>query len=124
MDRGKISINSKLPASTIPEVVVSMVIIIVVFGIAMMIYTNVMRMSLSVKKVRAEAILQEQMLKTRMSGKAAEQVVKLEDFRIEQDIKQVDGEPGLSEVTLTAFDENNLQTARVMEIIITPTDAR
>jgi hypothetical protein len=43
-------LNTKLSASNILEVIVSMVIIVIVFGIAMMIYSNVLRFSLSAKK--------------------------------------------------------------------------
>ena len=50
---GRKLIRTKIMASTILEVIVAMVIIVVVFGIAMMIYTNVLRMSLSVKKIQA-----------------------------------------------------------------------
>ena len=56
---GRKLIRTKIMASTILEVIVAMVIIVVVFGIAMMIYTNVLRMSLSVKKIQAQAILKE-----------------------------------------------------------------
>jgi Tfp pilus assembly protein PilV len=59
MAGSKLIIQHKLKASTIIEVLISMVIIMVVFGMAMMIYANVIRSSLSVKKVRAEAILNE-----------------------------------------------------------------
>ena len=48
MVRGKLRIKSKLAASSIIEVLISMVVIMVVFGIAMMIYANVIQSSLSV----------------------------------------------------------------------------
>jgi len=113
-----------LPASTIPEVVVSMVIIIVVFGIAMMIYTNVMRMSLSVKSVRAAAVLQEMMIQIRETDHLTVQTIQLEDFRIEEEVKPFQENTDLSEITLTAYDQNAVKVGNVREIIINPDDEK
>ncbi|NHA02492.1 hypothetical protein G7092_01725 [Mucilaginibacter sp. HC2] len=118
MARGKIKIHGKLTASTILEVVVSMVIIILVFGTAMMIFTNVTKLSLSVKKLRAQAILQEVLLQGTSINEDKSGSSQVDGFRIEQQLKPVENEPKLTELTLTIFDDNQEQVAQVQQIIV------
>lgn len=105
-------------ASTIPEVVVSMVIIVVVFGIAMMIYTNVVRSSPSEKKMKATFILQETMLKLQQLPDSTAQPIAAGDFKIEQKIEPYTGNPTLLKVSLTAFDQNLQKVAELQKLII------
>ena len=58
----KLTLNAKLKASTIMEVLIAMITIIVVFGIAMAVYSNILRSSLSVKKIQAQSVLAETLL--------------------------------------------------------------
>lgn len=112
--------SQKLSGSTILEIVISMVIIIVVFGIAMMIYGNVFRLSPAVKGIRAHAILQDRLLKINEIGFSEDNTasVQTEEFRIETTISPMEQEPELRQLTLTAFDENQQQVAQVRQIII------
>jgi Tfp pilus assembly protein PilE len=110
-------LKSKVQASTILEVVISMVIIVVVFGIAMMIYTNVLRMSLSVKKLKAQAILNEIALKTEHNPADATPDVITDDFRIEQETKPYNGNTALLEIHLTAYDNNKQKIAELQQVI-------
>jgi len=106
-------------ASTILEVIISMIIIVFVFGIAMMIFTNVSRLSLSAKKIRAQAILQEALLKAEQSTGNMNQSFKVDDFSIEQDITPYNGESNLTAVHLTAYDQNRQKIAELQKVIIT-----
>jgi Tfp pilus assembly protein PilE len=110
-------LKSKVQASTILEVVISMVIIVVVFGIAMMIYTNVLRMSLSVKKLKAQAILNEMALKAEHSTADTTPDVMVDDFRIEQETKPYNGNAALIEIHLTAYDNNKQKIAEFQQVI-------
>ncbi|MBB6126359.1 hypothetical protein [Mucilaginibacter lappiensis] len=118
MVRGQVKLNGKLQASTILEVVVSMVIIILIFGTAMMIFANVTRLSLSVKKMQAQAILQEILLQAPSQNENKNESSQIDGFRIERQFKPVENEPELTQVTLTAFDDNQEQAAQVQQIII------
>jgi type II secretory pathway pseudopilin PulG len=113
----KINCRRKLPGSTLMEVVIAMVIIILVFGIAMMIYTNVTRLSLSARKVRAAAILQGLLLQANNRKDNRDRSIRVEEFRIEQKVTRFQHEPGLSEIELTAFGENQEQVAQLQQII-------
>ena len=110
-------LKGQLPASSILEVIVSMVIIVIVFGIAMMIYTNVLRLSLSIKKLKVEALLQETMLKAERNTENITQSVTISDFRIEQEVKPYQDIAGLTEIHLTAFDANQQKIAELQKVI-------
>jgi Tfp pilus assembly protein PilE len=111
-------LKGRVEASTILEVVISMIIIVVVFGIAMMIYTNVLRVSLSAKKIRAQALLQETMLKAEQTTANVNQSFTVDDFRIEQAATQYNSGSGLTLIHLTAYDQNQQKVAELQKVII------
>lgn len=110
-------IKTKVMASTILEVIIAMVIIILVFGIAMMIYTNVLRMSLSVKKIQAQAVLQETLFNAEKTNNYASQSITVGDFRVEEEVKPFNGDTTLREIHLTAFDSNQQQITELQKVI-------
>ncbi|MDB5146207.1 MAG: hypothetical protein JWQ57_227 [Mucilaginibacter sp.] len=114
----KLMVQTKIRASTILEVVVSMVIIILVFGIAMMIYTNVLRLSLSAKKIKAQAILQEIVLKSEQTKNLSTQSFIIDDFRVEQEIKPYLDDTLLNEIHVTAYDGNQEKITELQKVII------
>lgn len=105
----------RVQASTILEVVISMIVIVVVFGIAMMIVTNVSRLSLSGKKLRADALLQ-----MAADSALASKTITLEDFRVEQEVKPYGQNNDLMDVHLTAYDQNQQKVAELEKIITSP----
>ena len=111
-------LKKSVRASTILEVVVSMVIIVIVFGTAMMIYTNVMRMSLSVKKLKAQALLHETMLNAEHTALNVTQTINRGDFRIEEEIKPYKDNTVLTDIYLTAYDRNQQKIAELQKVII------
>lgn len=110
-------LNAKLDASTIMEVVVSMVIIVIVFGIAMMIYTNVLRVSVSAKKLRAQSLLREALFNAERDTANTSQTFNVDDFRIEQEIKPYEQNKNLIDIHLTAYDQNQQKTAELEKVI-------
>jgi len=111
-------LDGRVKASTILEVIVSMIVIVIVFGIAMMIYTNVLRLSLSAKKLRVQALLQEIMLKAEQTTANTTQSFTIDDFRIEQEAKPYHDESGLTTIHLTAYDQNQQKIAELQKVII------
>ncbi|MDF2432860.1 MAG: hypothetical protein JWP44_2491 [Mucilaginibacter sp.] len=107
----------KIKASTILEVIVSMVIIVIVFGIAMMIYTNVLRLSLSAKKLRAQDLLQETMFTVEHSAANTIKTFDVDDFRIEQEVKPYLQNSSLTDIHLTVYDQNQQKIAELEKVI-------
>lgn len=99
------------------EAVIAMVIMVLVFGIAMMIFTNVTRLSLSVRKVRAQAVLQDLLLQAAKDPGNSDRTIPVEDLRIEQKVTPFGQGPGLSQIELTAYDESGKPLAEVQQII-------
>ena len=122
MAGSKLILQAKVKASTILEVLISMIIIILVFGIAMMIYSNVTRLSLSVKKMQAQAVLQEMMINIEHSEENTSQSVVAGDYTIEQSVKSYNDDANLVGVSLTAYDENHQEVAELQKVIIKSDD--
>ena len=114
---GRKLMGTKVAASTILEVIIAMVIIILVFGIAMMIYANVLRMSLSVKKIQAQAVLKEILFSAEKTNSYTSQSVTIGDFRVEEEVKSFGGDTTLREIHLTAFDSNQQQVTELQKVI-------
>jgi len=104
------------------EVLIAMILIIAVFGIAMMIFTNVLNSSLSVKKIRAQAILQEALITAEKADNNVSQSISVDDFRIEQEIKPYNDNAALIDVRLTAFDQNQQKIAELEKVILNKND--
>ncbi|MDN3580780.1 hypothetical protein [Mucilaginibacter flavus] len=113
-----------LKGATIMEVVVAMVIIVVVFGMAMMIFANVTNQGLSDKKIRAQATLQGILLQAEQSRQLPEEAFNQDGFRIIPTTTEVENEPGLTELHLTAFDDNQQEIATVAEIMINKNETK
>ena len=118
MAGGKITYSTKVKASTIVEVLIAMVIIVVVFGIAMMIYANVTQSSLSVKKIKAEAVLNEYLQNAEKSTGNTTQSFTIDSLRIEQTIKSYNAEKSLVEIDLVAYDPNQKRVAELHKVIV------
>jgi len=117
MAKIKIKFRGRLSASSLMEAVIAMVIMVLVFGIAMMIYTNVTRLSLSVRKIRAQAILQEFLYQTAKKSSKDNQHIQVDEFEIEQKVSPFGSGTGLIQIELTAFGENHQQLAQLQQII-------
>ncbi len=118
MAGSKLKYNMRLKASSILEVIISMIIILLVFGIAMMIATNVVHSSLSVKKLNAQALLHNVLIKEEQAKEVNTQTYTLDDFRVEQEIKAYNDDAGLTEIHLTAYDANQEKVAELQKLII------
>jgi len=118
----KLTITRRARASTVLEVVISMVIIIVVFGIAMMIYSNVTHMSLSGQKIRAEAVLAEVMRGMQGAEPVANTENVIAGFTIERSVKTYAENDKILQVELKAYDENHHILAELNELILADHD--
>lgn len=117
MASGKISKHA-LPASSILEVVVSMVVIVMVIGIAMMIYTNVMRLSLSERQLRAQVVLQEAILEAEFPKNSQSMDPTSEGWTVEKTQAPYEGGDQLWQIHLTVYDDQHQKISETDKIII------
>ncbi|MBW4890132.1 hypothetical protein KXQ82_10415 [Mucilaginibacter sp. HMF5004] len=113
----KLKFKAKLKASSILEVVIAMVVIVTVFTIAMMIFTNVQRSSLSVKKIKAQRVLQDALLVAEKMSDISKQSFVIDDVRVDEEISEYNNVTNLHLVTLIAYDQNQEKIAEVKEVV-------
>jgi type II secretory pathway pseudopilin PulG len=109
--------DKKVKASSLLEIIIAMILIMLVFGIAMMIITNVTRLSLSGKKLRAEALVKKNMLLAQQSQQIDDQTLQEDDIRIEIKAKGSQAYPDLTEMVVTAYDANQEKVAELHQLI-------
>ncbi|GAB3909921.1 hypothetical protein [Mucilaginibacter boryungensis] len=111
-------LNKKVQASSVLEVIISMLVIIIIFGIAMMIFSNVTNSSLSIKKSKAEALIKQQMLLLARSQHLADETLRADEFKLDVKVSAYSENKKLNEVSITAFDGNQQQVAVYKQIMI------
>ena len=116
----KLILAQKIAGSTIIEVLIAMTVILLVFSIAITIWQNIMRSSLSISKLNAEARLRERLLYIEQNPATGNETVTSGDFRIEQEVKPFNGDSHLEEVHLVAFDLNNAKAAEINKVLLAP----
>jgi len=116
MAGNQLKLNGRVQASTIMEVIIAMVLILVVFTIAMMISANVMRASPSAKKQKAAALLQDRMIKAMQNPVTGTATVNAGEFQLSQEIKPSENSKSLVSIRLTALDANADTVAVLQEI--------
>src|ERR1700712_559441 len=108
--------NHVLRASTILEVLVSLIVFVVVFSIAMGIFANVQRLSLSAKKLRAQAVLKEWLLKAAQHPEVSKQTIEDKGFTIEKNITNYRDNATLYRISLAAYDGKGEKIAELNQI--------
>lgn len=109
--------KGKVQASSLLEVLIAMVTILVVFGIAMMIFTNVTNMSLSARKLQAESMVRKTLLLTEQMNDPTNQTLNEDGLRIEVSVNDYPENNALNEVSITAYDENQQLMATAKKLI-------
>lgn len=113
----RIKLNGKVKASSILETVISMVVIVTVFTIALMIFGNVQRLSLSAKKVKVDGILNEALLTAEKAPSITKQSFTVDNFRIEEEISAYNNTTNLYLISLVAYDPNQEKIAQLKEVV-------
>jgi len=117
MAGSKLMNANKLKASSIIEVVISMVVIVVVFTIAMAIFGNVQRLSLTSKKVKALAVLKGAFLKSEQHISVGKETNTIDEFKVEQEITPYGQSNNLYQISLIAYDSNGEMVAESKNVM-------
>lgn len=108
----------KLAASSVLEVVIAMVIILVVFSTGMMIFSNVTRMSLSASQLEAESIAKKTLLLTEQTGQLTNQVFQEDQFKVVVTVKDSSADSGLTNICVDAYNEQLQKVATAQKLIL------
>lgn len=108
----------KLTASSVLEVVVAMVIILIVFGMGMIIFANVTGRSLSANRLEAEGIVRKTLLLMEQSDEPADQSFQEDEFRIVVTLKSDVVDSALTNISVDAYDLQQQKIATAQKLII------
>jgi len=116
--------KGKVEAATILEVVVALVILVIISGIALTVFGNVVRSSISVKKIKAEAALQDLLVQTESESDYTRLSVTSGDLKLIREIKPFEPDPAVSVLQLSALDANGLEVATIKKLVIDEQEQR
>lgn len=118
MDGNKVKGIKRLKSSSLIEVLVSMVIIVIVFSIAMGISTNIFRLSLSFKKLKAQASLNRLLIQLdKKPPPITQKNFIFDEISINQVVTKYLNSDNLKVIHLTALDENKEKLGEVKKIV-------
>jgi len=116
--------KGRVEAATILEVVVALVILVIISGIALTVFGNVVRSSISVKKIKAEAALQDLLVQTESESDYTRLSVTSGDLKLIREIKPFEPDPAVSVLQLSALDANGLEVATLKKLVIDEQEQR
>lgn len=103
--------------SSLVEVLVAMVVIMIVFSIAMGIFANVTRLSLSSKKYKAQAILEQVLIQVEKFPEDGHKRFAQDEFMIDQEITSYLDRSDLKQVSLSITDEHDQLLLQLRKVI-------
>lgn len=110
--------KKKLKASTLAEVLVAMIIVMLSFGIALTIFVNVTGSSAIEQRTRADLIIRSLAASIIDSGNYIDAEVVVSGIKVKREILPWDRTLGLSVLKLTAFDRHGKKISEQTQIII------
>jgi|GEM_PF-4233568 len=102
----KIKGLTQLEGSTLLEVILAMVIIMVVFSMAMGIIGNVQSNAISLQKMKLSALLQKERIRSEEMHDTLSETLHLQGFRIEKKWEMVPNHPHCWLLNLRGYDPN------------------
>ena len=114
------AIFKTLPASTLFETLISMIIIMMCFGISLTIYLNVSASNNSMQKLKAQLLLNSLALEAKEKNNFVEEYIETESLIIEKTIRPYPQTEKLGVLTYIAKDKNEKLLAKHSELVIVP----
>ncbi len=111
-------LSEKLKASTLLEVIVAMVVILIVFVLSTGIYANVIRSSPLVKQQRIKALMAGLIQQSMDQGNLKEEVVFIDSISFETTVNVYQGYADLLLVSIVAVEQGNEvgKTKRIFKV--------
>ena len=111
-------LNQKLKASTLLESMVAMVLLMMCFGISLKIYLDVSMSGDHQKTLKAENLLKKIAIETVQEDRIKNEILLIENLRIEKKISSYHEIDKLQVLCITAFDEHGKIMAFRRELIM------
>ena len=108
----------KVKAVTIPETIVSLVIILAIFGIATTLFVHVTRTSISLKNVNAYRTLEAYAAMTSWQHEPADDSTQINGFRIQRQVSRADASGALWRIHFYIYDNTGLLITDWQEYVL------
>lgn len=110
--------KARLRAGTLLETMIALVIIVTIFGIATMVLVRVTAGSASVRKLRAERILERYAEDTRRQGLFTDEERSLDSFIIRREVKGTDISKNLWQIHYIIYDQGRIPLAEWQQLVL------
>ena len=111
-------LTKKIKGSTLIEVLVAMIIVMVSFGIAMAIFMNISSSGNHAQQLKAQLLLNKAAIRTKAENSFIDEISEGESIIINKTVTSYNGIPGLNLLLLQAFDINGKKIAERKELVI------
>jgi Tfp pilus assembly protein PilV len=115
-------INRKIKASSILEVVVALVLAMIVFGISMMLFANVVRSGVSLQQLHGTLLLNDLYIRTRENKSFYDEEIKEGDNIIHKKVSKFKNMPQLVLLELEIVNPEDKKLSSRKDIILIETD--
>lgn len=112
-----VKIKNKIPAFTIIESLVALIITMLVFGLCLLIFINVTKTSDISRRTKAFFILKEYRNKTKSNKDYLDNTFFVDGFRIEKKLMNYHETKDLYQLSLIAFDRTDKKLAEINELL-------
>lgn len=112
------ALNHKLKAASLLETILALVITMLVFGIASMVYVNVLKSGITLSALTARQKLEVLAEETKRSKTFVSETVKEEGYTIEKSIEPYQGNTSLLKMELQVIDEQGKVLAEYKELLL------
>jgi len=108
----------KLKAYTLIETIIAMVIIMLVFGIAMMIFIKVMKTDRVVRQAEVFFKMNEILNQSKINNEFTDVTLSFDSYEIQRTLLAYEGSEKVKQLVIVAFDMEGKQIAEKIELII------
>jgi Tfp pilus assembly protein PilE len=113
------SLTKRIAAHTLVETIISMAIVMFVFGIAMMIYINVVRTDRIMQRTEVFFKINEILFEAKQTRNYTDKQFEFDTFEIHQKVEAYSGCKNIKKLTVLAVDVDGKLIAEKSELIIT-----
>lgn len=111
----KVSIDTKVSGSTLMEVLVAMILLLIVFSVAMMIFANIARSSVNSQQILARAVAELELQRTKREKLFTPDQIPVDSLIIIRDVQFPAEQPGMVAISIRAADKQNKTLAEIKE---------
>lgn len=112
-----VKLNHRLKASTLMESLIAMIIIVVCFGVATMIYSNVLDSDKQRQQLKAILVLNEEAIEMKKAKTFLDAEKQISDWVIKKIVKKYPNTENLYTISLSVIDRNGKIIAKRNELI-------